>query len=85
VAEDTTLSLLELAQSKSKTRGPECTVTVRMRDHPEHATQIQELIDATPTPIQYSTAADTFQEVGIDLKPDTISRHRRGKCACVAS
>jgi hypothetical protein len=84
VAEDTG-SLLDLARSKLKRRGPDCGVAIAIQNHPDRAADIEELIDATPTTIQYSVAAETLNEVGIPLKADTISRHKRKRCSCVAA
>ena len=85
MAEDAKPSLLEIARSKSKPRGPECGVAVALKNHPAQAPDIHELISATPVAVQYSTAAETFREAGISLSADTISRHRRNRCSCVAS
>ena len=75
-------SLLDLARAEVRKPGPYCGVRIAREANPELADQVVELIDNTPAPIPYKVASATLAKVNITLRPDAISRHRRGECGC---
>lgn len=79
-AEDATVSLLERARALNGRPGPRCRIST-LQDHPQYP-QIAELLAATGTEIQYSTAHEVLKSAGVELSADTISRHVRGRCSC---
>lgn len=81
MAEDTP-TLLAQARLRNKKPGPTCGVATVIQEHPL-GPQVSEVIDACRThEIQYTTAVNVFNEAGIQLRSDSISRHVRGQCAC---
>lgn len=74
-------SLLDQARASVLAKGPRCSVAIAIQEHPDLGSQITELIEACPT-IPYATASSTLGKVGISLKPETLSRHKRNECAC---
>jgi hypothetical protein len=80
-------SLLELARTKQATkRAVRCTIGKVLRDRPELAPQIQELISAAADPddtLTYATAGAIIGEtVGYRVDGQTLGRHMRGGCSC---
>lgn len=75
-------TLLEAALEKPSRARVECAVTKALREHPDRADEICELIEATPSRVQYSVAAATLKDAEIVVPASTISRHQRRICAC---
>ena len=80
MAEDKPLTLLERAKALNGSPGPRCRVAL-LADHP-HIDQIRELLAASGTEVQYSTASEVLKQIDVDLPADTLSRHVRGRCSC---
>lgn len=80
--EEAKASLLDLARAEVRKPGPYCSVRVACESNPILSGEIAELIENTPVPITYKAASVTLGKVGITVKPDAISRHRRGECGC---
>lgn len=90
MTEDKPASLLDLARSKVKTKGPDCTFRHLL---PNPA--IEELLANTGNlpdgrkrgdGLPYSVAGETLTDsLGFKVNGDTVSRHLRNKCGCEPS
>lgn len=82
MTEDAKPSLLEIARSRVKKKGPDCGIAIAFRLRPEAVAEATDLIAACPDEVPYSVASATLRDAGLDIKADTISRHKRGLCGC---
>jgi hypothetical protein len=80
------VSLLEIATSRVRLRGPACSAKAYLARHSERADEIRELFAAAPDSIPFTVVADTLSEAFHDpIKAAPLSRHIRGKCGCDAT
>lgn len=75
-------TLLENAIAKGPTKKGECGVPRMLREHPDMADEIGELMAALPIQVNYNIAEATLKESGIRVSANTLSRHVRGRCSC---
>ena len=73
-----TLTLADKARARISYPGPTCDVTKALTAHPDLAEEIAELIsDRT---VSNKKAVDQFEDEGIDISLNVISRHRQNDC-----
>lgn len=77
------MSLLDDARRRVKRAGPSCKIKVIAEAHADRADEVADLLAAVPESIPFTVAADTLSEAfDLSVKPDSVSRHVRGKCGC---
>lgn len=79
------MSLLDEARdlAEGRSKGPDCSVTIAMREHPDLADDIADVIRARD--ISGSVAQQVFVAKGINVSKITVERHRQGNCrTCTA-
>jgi hypothetical protein len=91
-AEEASVSLLELARTKVRRKGPQCSILTLIYSHPDRRNEIHELLDNSGKDeddqprgdgLPYSVAAETLSTMGSGkVLGDTVSRHIRGRCGC---
>lgn len=65
-------------ENKNRPPSVRCTVGIALM-HEEYGDDIAAALEIG---IPYASISRTLRDVGIDIKPSTLSRHGRGECLC---
>jgi hypothetical protein len=78
------MSLLDEAKALGEFRGPSCTIDVLKLQHPDFASEIDELIEGVRNKAIQASKAGAVLRVKFEAKfsDDVVRRHASRLCAC---